>query len=299
MDNSILIIIFMFFYFLIILEGPFKVDKAGTAIFVGTLLWLLLPFMRGMSPSIVHDKLLHHIFEIAGIILFLKGAMSIVEIIDAYHGIDLITNHIKTKVFVKLLWIISVMTFFLSAILDNLTTAIVMISFIRKLNLKSSELKIISGMIIIAANAGGAWSPIGDVTTTMLWITERITSIKIIQSLFLPSCVSLIIPLLIVSIKHRSLVLSDSNYNSNYADQSKKIDKISTAIILVTGILSLISVPILKQITGLPPFVCILFGLGFLWIVAELTVRKKPDTGIRISEVLHKVDFSSIFFFTG
>ncbi|MBF0366977.1 MAG: sodium:proton antiporter, partial [Oligoflexia bacterium] len=169
MGEITLVVLFVFFYCLIIFEHLIKINKGAVAILAGSMLWMLLPFITTLSSDFIHQKLFHHLVEIASIIFFLKGAMSIVEIIDSCHGISLITDKIKTRNFVSLMWIISAIAFFLSPVLDNLTTAIVMISFIRKINLKSMEVKILASIVIIAANAGGAWSPIGDVTTTMLW----------------------------------------------------------------------------------------------------------------------------------
>ncbi|MBF0313409.1 MAG: sodium:proton antiporter NhaD [Oligoflexia bacterium] len=297
MGVMILIVLFVFFYLLIIFEHPLKINKGAVAIFAGAVLWILLPFVTTLTGEFIHEKLFHHLVEIASIIFFLKGAMSIVEIIDSCHGINLITDSITTRTFVNLLWIIAVISFFLSAVLDNLTTSIVMMSFVRKIKLKSTEVKILASIIIIAANAGGAWSPIGDVTTTMLWITGRISSIHTIEMLILPSIVSLLAPLIVLSFRYRHKVIEMDNAFLSNATYS--ISRRSSAIVLFTGVVSLILVPIIKQITGLPPFVGIFFGFGLTWIVSEIFVGRKQDNTVHIPDALQKVDLSNIYFFIG
>ncbi|MFY8078784.1 MAG: sodium:proton antiporter NhaD, partial [Flavobacteriales bacterium] len=183
---------------LIAAEHAVKIDKAATALIAGVLCWTLLVLApTGISHEVLEGRLGHHIEEISGILLFLMGAMTIVEIIDAHNGFSIITDRISTTNQVKLLWIISLLSFFLSAALDNLTTAIVMVSLARKLISDQKSRWFFAGVIVIAANAGGAWSPIGDVTTTMLWIGGQLTTGPVISELFLPSLVSLLVPLIV------------------------------------------------------------------------------------------------------
>ena len=190
------IIIFVIGYLLIALEHPIKVNKSATAIITGVLCWTVYAIMEASSIEHIGEQLAHHLSEIAAILFFLMGAMTIVELIDAYHGFSIITDRITTRNPKTLLWVICWVTFFLSALLDNLTTAIVMVSLTRKLVPDKKMRLFFCGMIVIGANAGGAWSPIGDVTTTMLWIGGQISSVNIIKTLLLPSIVCMTIPLL-------------------------------------------------------------------------------------------------------
>ena len=195
-----ILLIFVLAYVLIAAEHAVKIDKAATALIAGVLCWTLLVLApTGISHEVLEGRLGHHIEEISGILLFLMGAMTIVEIIDAHNGFSIITDRISTTNQVKLLWIISLISFFLSAALDNLTTAIVMVSLARKLISNQKSRWFFAGVIVIAANAGGAWSPIGDVTTTMLWIGGQLTSSSLMLDLFLPSLVSLLVPVIVLS----------------------------------------------------------------------------------------------------
>lgn len=295
MSQTILIIMFTLFYGLIIFEYFIRINKGALAILAGSLLWLILSVSGEIPAQEINQKLLHHLFEIASIIFFLKGAMSIVEIIDSCSGINLITERIHPKSYVKLMWIISATSFLLSAILDNLTTAIVMMSFAKKLNNSANEKQFLAGLIIIASNAGGAWSPIGDVTTTMLWVTERISSWHTIKMLLLPSIFTLLIPLLFFSVRFRNKSLRFSPLPVAGGHKFRK----SSWTVLITGITSLILVPIIKYLSGLPPFIGIFFGLGLTWLVAEFFVGRKNEYNINISKALQKVDLSSVYFFTG
>jgi Na+/H+ antiporter NhaD/arsenite permease-like protein len=242
-------------------------------------------------------RLEHHIQEISSILLFLMGAMTIVEIIDAHNGFEIITNKITSKKKVTLLWTISILTFFLSAALDNLTTAIVMVSLIRKIIPDKETKWLFGGIIVIAANAGGAWSPIGDVTTTMLWIGGQVSSSGIIQNLFLPSLISLLVPVIILSfVLKGNIEIFQKNNNNNVVtarDQN---------ITLILGLGGLLLVPVFKTITHLPPFMGIMLSLGILWMVTELLHgRKMDDEKSRFSALsaLRKIDMPSVLFFLG
>ena len=292
--EQIIVLIFILGYLAIAFEHPLKINKTGAALFMGLLLWTV--YRIGFPDHLVAEELSHHIEAISEILFFLMGAMTIVELIDAHNGFNAITNRIKTRSKIKLLWIIAGMSFFLSSVLDNLTTSIVMVSLTRKLLDDREQRLFFAGMIVIAANAGGAWSPIGDVTTTMLWIGGQISAPNIVESLFLPSLVCLLVPLIYVSI-----------FNKNkFAGQLVPIPKNQLGkenmLIFVLGIGGLLFVPIYKQLTHLPPYTGILLALGLLWLVADLIHRKKDaDARSRYSAsaALMKIDMPSILFFMG
>jgi Na+/H+ antiporter NhaD/arsenite permease-like protein len=238
-----------------------------------------------------------HLSEISGILFFLLGAMTIVELIDAHHGFDVITSRITTKDKRKLLWIISIITFFLSAVLDNLTTAIVMTSLTRKLVSNRQDKLLIVGMVVIAANAGGAWSPIGDVTTTMLWIGGQITPANIIVKLIIPSLICLLVPLLMLSTRIKG---KDPEHKLDTAH--KTVSPKESSLVFFVGIGALIMVPVFKTITHLPPYLGILLGLGIMWVITEFLHKSKEGqhkSQLSVTRALEKIDTSSILFFLG
>ena len=294
----LMIIVFILGYAAIAFEHNLKIDKAAAALVTGVLCWVFFVFGGAETHQIEHD-LLNHIGEISSILFFLLGAMTIVELIDTHGGFNIITDKIATQNKVIALWIICLMTFFFSAILDNLTTSIVMISLLRKL-IKDKQVRwLFAGMVIISANSGGAFSPIGDVTTTMLWIGGQVSVSHIILSLFLPSIVSLLAPLLFLSwkldgeIKQPEVIDSKKNQAITRREQSS---------ILAIGILGLIFVPIFKTVTHLPPFMGMMFSLGILWLVTDFMHRKKPfeiRRKLSVIGVFKKVDIASVLFFLG
>ena len=294
----LMIIVFILGYAAIAFEHNLKIDKAAAALVTGVLCWVFFVFGGGETHQIEHD-LLNHIGEISSILFFLLGAMTIVELIDTHGGFNIITDKIATQNKVIALWTICLMTFFFSAILDNLTTSIVMISLLRKL-IKDKQVRwLFAGMVIISANSGGAFSPIGDVTTTMLWIGGQISVSHIISSLFLPSIVTLLAPLLFLSWK------LDGKIQQPEVIDSKKSQAISTreqSSILAIGVLGLIFVPIFKTVTHLPPFMGMMFSLGILWLVTDFMHRKKPfeiRRKLSVIGVFKKVDIASVLFFLG
>jgi len=292
--NAIILIAFSIGYALIALESKVKINKAAIALFTGVFLWSIYILNRSGSEEIVHE-LIEHVGSISQILFFLIGAMTIVELMDSYNGFKVITRLIKTNNKRILLVILSVITFVLSAILDNLTTTIVMVTLSRKLIEDKNERLFFIGMIVIAANSGGAWTPIGDVTTTMLWIGGQITTVNIMQKIFLPSLVSMIIPLSIISfmIKGNFHRIIDTN-------QSANVQNIERNIVFITGIGALIFVPIFKSITHLPPFMGILIGLSVLWIVTEVLNKDRAHAEkITVTNALRKIDIPSILFFLG
>lgn len=296
--NVIIISIFILGYFAIAFEQFIKINKSATALLTGVLCWTVY-IMFGSDKHLISEQLTGHLGELSGILFFLMGAMTIVELIDAHDGFDIITSNITTNNKRKLLWIICFITFFLSSMLDNLTTAIVMVSLLRKLIDDRNDRLFFTGMVIIAANAGGAWSPIGDVTTTMLWIGGQVTASNIIVKLIVPSLACLIVPLLIVSIKLKG------NTSKPILIATKTqipLTKYERNIIFFTGLGGLILVPVFKTITHLPPFMGILFALGILWVVTEIIHRKKEEEdkdALSVVHALQKIDVPSILFFLG
>ena len=241
-----------------------------------------------------------HLNSLAQILFFLLGAMTIVETVDRYQGFKIITDKIKTTSPIKLIWILSLLTFFMSSMLDNLTTTIVMIALLRKLVEDKKMRWFFASMIVVAANAGGAWSPIGDVTTIMLWIGDNITTGKIILGVFIPALVSLVIPLSIVSLmlKGKSFSTSKNIINQEKAFTTPKERK----AMFFLGIGGLLFVPILKEITNLPPYIGMLLSLSIVWITTEIIVRKKTFDDKRelsVVKILEHVDIPTIFFFLG
>jgi Na+/H+ antiporter NhaD/arsenite permease-like protein len=253
--------------------------------------------LGGGNSSLVPHELEEHLSSISEILFFLLGAMTIVELVDAHDGFKIITSAIHTRDKVKLIWLLSFITFFLSAILDNLTTTIVMISLLRNLIDEREDRLFFTGMVVIAANAGGAWTPIGDVTTTMLWIGGQITTSNIMLELVIPSLVCMIVPLLVVSRRLKGVIDS-----KNIKLQESSISSFERNLIFGVGIGSLVFVPIFKTITGLPPYLGMLLGLSIVWIVTEFLHKKKESetkNSFSVSRALQKIDTSSILFFLG
>jgi Na+/H+ antiporter NhaD/arsenite permease-like protein len=298
MMTELLILIFIVGYALIAFEHAIKINKAAIALLTGVLCWTFYIFFS-TDIHLVNEQLLEHFEDVAEILFFLLGAMTIVELIDAHDGFEIITSRIIQTDKRKLLWIIGFITFILSAILDNLTTTIVMIALLRKLVHKQEDRFIFAGIIVIAANAGGAFSPIGDVTTTMLWIGGQISAEKIILKLLLPSLVCLIVPILALSVKFKGSV-NPSNAIETKTD--KNIPQKHKSLIFFAGILALISVPVFKTVTHLPPFMCMLFALGVLWIMTEIMYGAKEEKykqTLSVASALRRIDSSSILFFLG
>jgi Na+/H+ antiporter NhaD/arsenite permease-like protein len=293
------ILVFVLGYLAIAFEHPIKVNKTASALLTGVLLWTI--YALSGHPG-VSEELSHHLSSIAEILFFLLGAMTIVELVDAYQGFRLITDKIVTKDPKKLLWLISWVTFFLSSILDNLTTAIVMVSLIRKLIPNKEMRMFFAGMIVIAANAGGAWTPIGDVTTTMLWIGGQISTANIMTILFIPSVLCLLVPLIYLSftLKGELGEHKDTAHMHTHAKEGRGI-KGSTAMLML-GVGALVFVPIFKTITHLPPYIGMLLGLGVLWVVSEFInpeADEAPRKHFSASGALQRIDSSSVLFFLG
>ncbi|MFN3589159.1 MAG: sodium:proton antiporter NhaD [Spirosomataceae bacterium] len=293
----LLVAIFIIGYLGIVLEHNISIDKSSSALLTGALCWTVVTFILHDSGH-VNEELYHHTSEIAGILFFLMGAMTIVELIDTYDGFDIITEKITTRDQVKLLWIISILTFFLSALLDNLTTTIVMVTLVKKLIDKADVRLLFIGLIVVAANAGGAWSPMGDVTTTMLWIGGQISAGNIITQLFIPSLVCMVIPVFIMSRAAKGTL----DAKKIQAPSKHDVPNRDKNIVFFTGIGGLIFVPIFKTLTHLPPFMGMLLSLGVLWAVTELLIKNRDadfKKKFSVYRALEKIDMPSVLFFLG
>ncbi len=292
-------IIFLLGYVAIVFEEKTKINKTASALVTGVLCWTVYALGKN-DTELVENQLIHNFAETAQILFFLLGAMTIVEVMDAHDAFDVLVSKIKTRKKATLLWIIGFVAFFLSSVLDNLTTTIVMVSFLRKLMDDRNDRLFMSSIIVIAANAGGAFSPIGDVTTTMLWIGGQVTTVKLMQYVFLPSLVCLVAPLAYVSMKMKGNFESLSN--STEMDSKLPVSEQHKTIVFFLGIGALIFVPIFKTFTHLPPFMGMLLSLGVMWIVTELLHSGKDDEDkhpFTAMRALQKIDTPSILFFSG
>jgi len=294
-----LVIVFVVAYAAIALEHPLKINKSASALVGAGLLWTIYAMATG-DHHLVGEQLGESLTGTAQIVFFLMGAMTIVEVVDAHNGFAVITQRIRTTKLSSLMWLVGFVTFFLSSILDNLTTTIVMISLMRKLLSKHEDRLFFAGIIVIAANSGGAWSPIGDVTTTMLWIGGQITTLAIIKSVFLPAMVSMLVPLGITAYALRGRPVEAPEVRDN--DHGLHTTNFERNFMFFLGIGILVAVPVFKTITHLPPFMGILFGLGILWLAGDLVHRHKEDEfkqHLTLIHALSRIDMSSIVFFVG
>ena len=320
-----MILVFVLGYVAIALEHPFRINKTAPALFIGTALWAIYmlgapgilakgysaswtefakDIADGITTEHIHEffasELIHHLGETSEILFFLLGAMTIVEIVDRHHGFRVITEKIQTKNKVKLMWILCLLTFFMSAILDNLTTTIVMVTLLSKLVGDQKTRWFYASMIVIAANAGGTWSPIGDVTTIMLWIGGQVTTGKIVTEVFLPSIVCLCVPLTIVSFMLKGEIErpeADANSNS----ESWTTPRTQRAMLFI-GVSGLIFVPIFKTITHLPPYIGMLLSLSIVWAITEFIHKNHaPSVKNRLcpTAIINRIDTPTILFFLG
>ncbi|NCC74553.1 MAG: sodium:proton antiporter, partial [Sphingobacteriia bacterium] len=298
------------------------IDKAASALLIGSLTWVVYisgafdiftsgvstawneyfaanpeaNTIEGMQHFIVHNQIIEHLGEISEILFFLLGAMTIVEITDQHEGFKVITDRIKTTHKVKLLWIISFISFFLSAMLDNLTTTIVMVALLRKLIDDKHTRWFYASMVVLAANAGGAWSPIGDVTTIMLWIGGQVTTVNIIVGVFIPSLVCMVVPLLLLSMTMKGNV----SRPKIDAEKKSKTTSFERNLMLGLGVGGLLFVPVFKTITHLPPYMGMLLSLAIIWMITEILHFKKPkEQKLSVTSILTKVDVPTVLFFLG
>ncbi len=320
----LMVVVFVLGYTAIALEHPLKIDKAASALIIGTLCWVLYMLgaedilRMGFSPAwanfqalhpdvhgmeaihefLVEYEIIRHIGEISEILFFLLGAMTIVEVVDQHEGFKIITDKIKTTNKVKLLWILSFLTFFMSALLDNLTTTIVLVALLRKLVDDKQTRWFFASMVVLAANAGGAWSPIGDVTTIMLWIGNQVTALRIIEGVILPSLVCMVVPLIILSFTmkgkvNRPVVEENDNELTTFNEQ---------ILFLILGVGGLLFVPVFKTLTHLPPYMGMLLSLGVIWVFGEIIHRNKPKeikNKLKVVVILQRVDVPTVLFFLG
>ena len=291
----IIISLFVFGYLFVAFENVVSINKSGTALLLGVLCWSVYAFFSIVSNVV--SNLSHHLASISEIVFFLLGAMTIVELIDAHDGFEIITDFIKTKNKRYLLIIISLIAFILSAMLDNLTTAIVMTTIVKKIIPDKKDKYFFIGIIVIACNAGGCFSPIGDVTSTMLWMANKLTATHMMINLIIPSFMCLIVPLSIGLLNLKGDIESiHAQTNDNQISNTEK------KLIFSLGLLTLLFVPVFKTITHLPPYMGILFGLGIMWIVTEL-LHKRKDTfekgKLSVVSALKKTDVPSVLFFLG
>lgn len=251
-----------------------------------------------MRSWIVDVQIIEHLGEISEILFFLLGAMTIVEIVDQHEGFKIITDKIRTSNKIKLLWTLSFLTFFMSALLDNLTTTIVLVALLRKLVADKQTRWFFASMVVLAANAGGAWSPIGDVTTIMLWIGGQVTTVSIIKGVFIPSLVCLIIPLILLSFTQKGDVTRPEVTKSTEETTSPFEQK----LLLVLGIAGLLFVPVFKTITHLPPYMGMLLSLSIIWLVTEILHQNKSaeiKSKLKVINILRRIEMPTIFFFLG
>ena len=329
---GVMVAVFLVGYFCIAMEHKLEVNKAATALLTGGILWalyivtspLVVPQIDGEAfneflannPSIAGLPLIEqcvrfisgvqivdHLGEISETLFFLIGAMTIVELIDVHGGFSIITNRISTRNKRSLLWLIALLTFFMSAVLDNMTTAIVMVMLIRRIIPAQKDRWLFASIIIIAANSGGAWSPIGDVTTIMLWVKGNVTSLPLVESLLLPSLVSTLVPVLIASRMMHGTITSDGSEDKALSNVEQVLTRGERMTMLILGIACLLFVPVFKSLTSLPPFMGIMLALGIMWVYTELLYRKKVDIAERdkhrVTKVIRHIDIPTILFFLG
>jgi NhaD family Na+/H+ antiporter len=296
--TGIIIAVFIIGYLAIALEHTIRINKAASALITGVICWTIY-ILNTPNKEEVTEQLSHHLGGISQILFFLLGAMTIVELIDAHDGFEIITRRIRTSNKRKLVWIIGLLAFFLSAVLDNLTTAIVMVSLVRKLMAGKQDRLLFAGLIVIAANAGGAWSPIGDVTTTMLWIGGQITAHHIIVQLLLPSLVCLAVPLMAAQFVLKG---NAERPQEKFEEEGSLPNELHRNIVFFSGLGVLLFVPVFKTVTHLPPFMGIMIGLGVLWLIVELLHSDKDEQDRKqytVAYALRKIDSPSILFFLG
>ncbi len=310
--DILIVVVFIIGYIFIALEHPLKIDKAASALLAGAFCWIVLVSGLEVMPSaadvgpdpqgFIKHSLSEHLSSISEILFFLLGAMTIVELVDVHDGFRVVTDRIKTANPVKLLWVISWLAFILSAVLDNMTTAIIMSALLRKMIRRQKDLWFFGGFVIIAANAGGAWSPIGDVTTIMLWIGGQVTTLGIIKATFIASVVSLLAPLLVATAVMRRQ--NDEDDTAELKEMKKESDTtpFERNLLFGLGVAALLFVPVFKTVTHMPPYMGILLGVGVLWYVTEFIHREKEHEvkhGFSVANTLRRIDTPAILFFLG
>ena len=316
----LMIVVFVIGYVCIALEHPLHINKSATALLLATIMWVLLakgdpatfPAYTAFQEFLLHNPdatflswlthvpLIEHLGSVAEILFFLMGAMTIVEIVDVHEGFRIITDKINTRKKTTLLWVIGLICFFMSAVLDNLTTSIVMVALLRKLIADKNDRLIFAAIVILAANAGGAWTPIGDVTTIMLWIAGKVSAVHIMATTFIASVVSILVPLFILSF------MMKGNINRPELNENEKANIQLTGternLVFFLGVGALLFVPVFKTLTHLPPYFGMIGGLGVLWIVTGFMHKRRSEEDMNrlsVNNILRRIDSSSILFFLG
>ena len=296
-----MILLFVVGYLFIALEHKTRIDKSAVALLMAGAIWTVFSLL-GNDPHIQHE-LVDQLGDTCEILVFLIGAMTIVDLIDSYGGFNVITDHITTRNKRKLMWLLAIITFFMSAALDNMTTTIIMVMLLRRLIANKKERWIFASVIVIAANSGGAWSPIGDVTTIMLWMRGNVTAANLIANLFLPCLVSVVIPAAIASRYVADRPAAAVSAKALASGCPECIGPRLRLFILIVGVVSLLFVPVFKSLTGLPPYMGMMVSLGFMWILTEIIYDRKrgieESIKCRVSKVLKHIDMPTILFFLG
>ena len=300
-----MLILFVVGYAFIAFEHKTGINKSAIALLMCGILWSIFSLeypsaLPGLTQTTVSDEILRHLGSTCEILVFLIGAMTIVDLIDFHGGFEFITRRITTRRKVRLLWLVALLTFFMSALLDNMTTTIIMVMLLRKIVPTTKERMLFASVIVIAANSGGAWSPIGDVTTIMLWMKGNVSSAKLIESLLLPCLVSLVIPLVIAS-RWLKGSLPETDPADAGSSQPDYISDGESRAILFLGCALLVAVPVFKSVTHLPPYMGMVTALGIMWVFTELMYRRKRNIEesikCRVTKVLKHIDMSTILFF--
>ena len=303
-----MLILFVVGYAFIAFEHKTGINKSAIALLMCGILWSIFSLeypsaLPGLTQTTVSDEILRHLGSTCEILVFLIGAMTIVDLIDFHGGFEFITRRITTRRKVRLLWLVALLTFFMSALLDNMTTTIIMVMLLRKIVPTTKERMLFASVIVIAANSGGAWSPIGDVTTIMLWMRGNVTAANLIANLFLPCLVSVVIPAAIASRYVADRPAAAVSAKALASGCPECIGPRLRLFILIVGVVSLLFVPVFKSLTGLPPYMGMMVSLGVMWVLTEIIYDRKrgieESIKCRVAKVLKHIDMSTILFFLG
>ncbi len=292
--HAAMILLFVLGYGAIIFEHSLRINKAAVSLLLAAGLWLL--YFSGLAPSehVANHQLAELLSEVAQIVFFLLGAMTLVEVIDLHGSFKLVTDQIRTRSKWKVMWVLALLAFFMSAVLDNLTTTIVMVSLLRRILPNRQNRLMLGSMVVIAANAGGAWTPMGDVTTTMLWIGGQVTTLGVMSALLLPSLVTMAVAVLMLGMKEKA-----GHYGGEAAEGEQQVE-LGARRVLSLGLGAFVMVPVLKSVAHIPPFVGILLGLGVMWLVTDVLHHEHEDRQhVKVPAAFTKVDVSGVLFFLG
>ena len=289
-----MIVVFVLGYGAIVFEHNLHVNKGGVALLVAGVLWMFVYVGVEPDPHRATHELVHHLTEVAQIVLFLLGAMTLVEVIDSHGSFRLVTDMIRSRSKWRVMWVLALMAFFMSAVLDNLTTTIVMVSLLRRILPNRENRLFLGSMVVVAANAGGAWTPMGDVTTTMLWIGGQVTTFGVMSALFVPSLVTMVVAVLILGLSQK-----EGHYGGEAEGNEQKVE-VGARRVLSLGLGAFLAVPVLKSVLHIPPFLGILLGLGVMWLVTDVLHREQElREHVKVPEAFRKIDVSGVLFFLG